>query len=91
MPIGELTIKNDDLGAIIGRVLEGENRKPDYEKKTEQEAVEDMIGTYAMDIFTAVWQWAKIWNLHMKHFPICLLASHRVISAAAKTDRKSLP
>lgn len=51
MPKGKIIIKNDDLGIIIGRVLEGENRKPGYEKKTEQEAVEDIIGTYAMDIF----------------------------------------
>ena len=59
MPIGELRIKNDDLGAIIGRVLEGEPGKINFDGTTTQEQFEDMIGTYAMDIIYSGWAAGK--------------------------------
>ena len=59
MPIGELTIKNDDLGAIIGRVLEGEPGKINFDGTTTQEQFEDMIGTYALDIVNSGWAAGK--------------------------------
>lgn len=46
----ELTIKNDDLGAIIGKVLaEGEN-EPVFEGRTPEQNGQYMVVTYAMDI-----------------------------------------
>ena len=59
MPIGELTIKNDDLGAIIGRVLEEEPGKINFDGTTTQEQFEEMIGTYAMDIIYSGWDVGK--------------------------------
>ena len=59
MPIGELTIKNNDLGAIIGRVLEEEPGKINFDGTTTQEQFEDMIGTYAMDIVYSGWAAGK--------------------------------
>ena len=46
----ELTIKNDDLGEIIGKVLaEGEN-EPVFEGRTPEQNGQYMVVTYAMDI-----------------------------------------
>ena len=46
----ELTIKNDDLGEIIGKVLaEGEN-EPVFDGRTSEQNGQYMVVTYAMDI-----------------------------------------
>ena len=47
---GQLTIKNDDLAAIIGRLLKEESDQPALDGKTTQEQGEDLIGTYALDM-----------------------------------------
>ena len=47
---GQLTIKNDGLAAIIGRLLKEEPNQPALEGKTTQEMGEDLIGSYALDI-----------------------------------------
>ena len=47
----ELTIKNDRLAAIVGRLLQEQDMsKPDFDGKTEQQIGEDMIATYAYDL-----------------------------------------
>ena len=50
MERGQLTIKNDGLAAIIGRLLKEEPNQPALEGKTTQEMGEDLIGSYALDI-----------------------------------------
>ena len=59
MPIGELTIKNDDLGAIIGRVLEGQPGKINFDGTTTQDQFEDLIGPYPLDIVNSGWAAGK--------------------------------
>ena len=48
-------IKNDDLAAIIGRLLKEEPNQPALEGKTMQEQGEDLIGTYALDMLYSGW------------------------------------
>ena len=52
---GQLTIKNNDLAAIIGRILKEEPNQPALEGKTMQEQGEDLIGTYALDMIYSGW------------------------------------
>lgn len=59
MPIGKIAIKNDALTVIIGRLLEEEPGKPVLEGKTEQQKLEDVIGTYALDIVYSGWAAGK--------------------------------
>ena len=46
----ELTIKNDDLGKVIGRVLTEGEGEPVFAGKTPQQQAEDLVATYALDI-----------------------------------------
>lgn len=55
----ELIIKNDDLGAVIKRVLaEGEN-EPVFEGRTPEQNGQHMVVTYAMDILRNGWSLGK--------------------------------
>ena len=81
MPIGELTIKNDDLGAIIGRVLEGEPGKINFDGTTTQEQFEEMIGTYAMDIVYSGWAAGKDLDFSYKtlsDLPVAVASCYQV-------------
>ena len=51
MAKGELAIKNDGFSTIIGRLLNEKTGKPIFDEKTPQEHGEDLIGTYALDMF----------------------------------------
>ena len=80
MPIGELTIKNDDLGAIIGRVLEGEPGKINFDGTTTQEQFEDMIGTYALDIMNSGWAAGKDLDFSydkLSDFPVAVASCYQ--------------
>ena len=80
MPIGELTIKNDDLGAIIGRVLEGEPGKINFDGTTTQEQFEDMIGTYALDIVNSGWAAGKDLDFSydtLSDFPVAVASCYQ--------------
>ena len=59
MAIGELTIKNDRLTEIIGRIQEGDLENPVFDGKSVQEQGEDLIGTYALDIIFSGWEAGK--------------------------------
>ena len=50
MAIGELTIKNDNLSKIIGRLHSGDLDNPVRDGQSVQELGENAIGTYALDI-----------------------------------------
>ena len=80
MPIGELTIKNNDLGAIIGRVLEEEPGKINFDGTTTQEQFEDMIGTYALDIVNSGWAAGKDLDFSydtLSDFPVAVASCYQ--------------
>ena len=53
---GQLTIKNDDLAAIIGRLLKEERNHPVFDGNTTQNQGEDLIGSYALDMVYSSWE-----------------------------------
>ena len=55
MEKAQLTIKNDALAAIIGRLLKEDPSHPAFDGKTMQEQGEDLIGTYALDMVYSGW------------------------------------
>lgn len=59
MSKGNLTIKNDDLSVILGRLLQEEPGKPDLDGKTPKEMGEDLIGTYVLDMLQSAWAAGK--------------------------------
>ena len=59
MAIGELTIKNDNLSKIIGRLHGGDLEKPVHEGQSVQDHGENVIGTYALDIIFSGWEVGK--------------------------------
>ena len=59
MAIGELTIKNDRLTEIIGRLHGGDLDNPVRDGQNVQELGENAIGTYALDIVFSGWEVGK--------------------------------
>lgn len=59
MAIGELTIKNDRLTEIIGRLQSGNLDHPVFDGQSVQEQGENLIGTYALDIIFSGWEIGK--------------------------------
>ena len=59
MAKGQLIIKNDDLAAIIGRLLKEEPDRPVLDGKTTKEQGEELIGTYALDMVYSGWDVGK--------------------------------
>ena len=59
MAIGELTIKNDKLSEIIGRLHSGDLDNPVRPGQSVQDHGENVIGTYALDIIFSGWEVGK--------------------------------
>lgn len=55
----ELTIKNDDLGAVIERVLAEGDKAPVFEGRTPEQNGQYMVVTYALDILRNGWPLGK--------------------------------
>jgi hypothetical protein len=55
----ELTIKNDDLGAVIERVLAEGDKAPVFEGRTPEQNGQYMVVTYALDILRNGWSLGK--------------------------------
>lgn len=59
MAIGELTIKNDRMTEIIGRLHGGDLDNPVRDGQSVQEHGENVIGIYALDIVFSGWEVGK--------------------------------